>query len=177
MSRAIRNTIFLWLIIAAVLSVVALLAVIRAAMPERVDQGAEAATVAAKNLTVTLGEQTVSLRDGVTDTVRVVGDPVSGDADGDGHTDAAVLIRDDPGGSGTFYYAVLAVDRAGSYRATNALLLGDRITPRGIEFADGRFVYRFLDRTPDQPMGTAPSVERTVPIRIGPGSDRISGES
>jgi hypothetical protein len=105
------------------------------------------------------------------DTIRVIGEPALGDANRDGHRDAALLIANDPGGSGTFYYAVLAVKEADSYRATNALLLGDRISPLTVEYLDLRFVYNYLDRRSDEPMTTPPSVVKSLWIRF----DRASG--
>ena len=84
------------------------------------------------------------------------------------------VLADDPGGSGTFYYAVLAIDDGGAWRATNALPLGDRIQPEKIQFTDGRFVYHFLERKPDEPMAAAPTVENSVPVRLDPATGRIS---
>lgn len=137
---------------------------------------------ATDGLVVTIGDQIFTLADGVatkdvsgsTETVRVVGDPVTGDASGDGEPDTALLLADDPGGSGTFYYAVLAIEDGGSWRATNALPLGDRIKPERIQYADGQFVYHFLERKPDEPMTAPPTVENSVPVRLDPASGRIS---
>jgi len=137
----------------------------------------------AKNLIVTIGEQSFTLVDGIaekeiapgsTETVRVVGEGVSGDIDGDGKPEAALLLADDPGGSGTFYYAVLAVNEGKSWRATNTLPLGDRIKPEGIDFTNGQFVYRFLERNPDEPMSAPPTVENAVPVRLDAETGRIS---
>ncbi|MBJ7399103.1 hypothetical protein [Mycolicibacterium sp.] len=83
-------------------------------------------------------------------TVRMVGEPVPGDAEGDGDPDEALLLVVDSGGSGRFYWAVIAINDDGSYQASNALPLGDRITPQTVEFRDGQFVYNYLGRTPDQ---------------------------
>ena len=132
-----------------------------------------------QKLAVTLGDQSFTLVDGVAErsgeTVRAVGDPViGGDITGDGRPEAALLLTDDPGGSGTFYYAVLALSGTDSWRATNALPLGDRIEPQGIDFADGHFVYRFLERRPGEPMSEPPSVPRTVVIGFDRSSERIS---
>lgn len=139
-----------------------------------------------RNLPVTLGDQSFTLVDGIaekpaaagsaaTETVRAVGDPViGGDVTGDGKPEAALLLTDDPGGSGTFYYAVLALSGTDSWRATNALPLGDRIEPQGIDFADGHFVYRFLERRPGEPMSEPPSVPRTVVIGFDRSTGRIS---
>jgi hypothetical protein len=130
-----------------------------------------------KNLAVTIDGQTFALTNGVaeipgapgsaaTNTARLVGEPVMGDADGDGSQDAALLVEQDPGGSGTFYYAVVAIDDAGSYRASNALSLGDRIEPHTVEFTDGRFVYSYAERKPGESMADRSSVERRVWIAV-----------
>ena len=69
--------------------------------------------------------------------------------------------------------AAPAVDGAGSYRATNALPLGDRIKPQTVSFSDGAFVYRFLERKPGEPMAGDPRVPTTVTVRLDPASGRI----
>lgn len=138
-----------------------------------------------RSLPVTIGDQTFTLVDGVAtrnappgsataQTVRVVDQQISGDVSGDGRPDAALLISDDPGGSGTFYYAALALAGNGGWHATNVVPLGDRIKPEGIDFTDGRFVYRFLERRPGEPMAAAPSVRRAVPIQFDAASGRIT---
>ena len=140
---------------------------------------------ATEHLVVTIGDQSFTLVNGVaekqsapgssaTETVRVVGEPVSSDVTGDGKDDVALLLADDPGGSGTFYYAVLAVNDGSSWHATNVVPLGDRIAPEKIEVVDGQFVYRFLERHPGDPMATTPTVQNSVPIRFDAASGRIS---
>ena len=69
------------------------------------------------------------------------------------------------------------VDTNGTYQATNAVALGDRIDPQDVEFTGGRFVYRFLERKPDEPMAAAPSVEKRVEITVDPASNRISADN
>ena len=176
-----KRPVLVGLLVASVAALAALVLVMRSA----VQQSGDAAPAVVKNITVTLDGAAVTLTDGVAETpaapgsaakntVRIVGEPVMGDATGDGTADAALLIENDPGGSGTFYYAVLAVDDNGTYRSTNAVPLGDRIDPQGIEFAGDRFVYRFLDRKPSEPLAAAPGVEKRVEIVFDPASERIS---
>ena len=169
------------LLLASAAALILLFVVMRSA----IQQSSVAAPAEVKNITVTLDGDTVTLSDGVAkksaapgsaalNTVRIVGEPVMGDGTGDGKADAALLLENDPGGSGTFYYAVLAVDDNGSYRATNAVALGDRIASRGVEFTDGRFVYRYLERKPGEPLAAAPSVEKRTEISVDAASNRIS---
>ena len=138
-----------------------------------------------KNLAVTIDGQAFAMLNGFAaseaapdsatqNTVRIVGEPVWGDVDRDGHLDAALLIANDPGGSGTFYYAVLAVGDSGIYSPTNALLLGDRIVPQTVNFLDGRFVYNYQAREPDEPMTARPTVQSSLWIRFNTASHVIS---
>ncbi len=170
------------LLLASVVALIALVVVMRSAVQKTTEQTAPAAV---KNITVTLDDQSFTLEDGAAEkeaapgsvsknVVRIVGEPAVGDATGDGKPDSALLIENDPGGSGTFYYAVLAVNRDGSYRATNAVALGDRIVPEDIEFTEGHFVYRFLERKPGEPMAAEPSAQTRVVINVDPATDKIS---
>jgi hypothetical protein len=91
----------------------------------------------------------------------VFGEPANGDLDGDGVEDAALFIQQAPGGSGTFYYVVTALNRKGTYRGTNGVLLGDRIAPQTIQIRNGVVVANYADRRPDEPMAVPPSVGKT----------------
>ena len=79
-------------------------------------------------------------------TLALFQEPVEGDLDGDGDMDGALLLVNNPGGSGTFYYAVLVMNNDNKYIATNVLLLGDRIAPQTVEIHDGRAVYNYAER-------------------------------
>ena len=88
----------------------------------------------------------------------VLGNPVFGDLDGNGKTDAAILLTQDPGGSGTFYYLAAALSVNGEYSGTDAVLIGDRIRPEGISIRNGTVVVKYTDRKPNQAMSALPSV-------------------
>jgi hypothetical protein len=94
----------------------------------------------------------------------VWGQPVYGDMDDDGDTDAAVLLTHDPGGSATFYYVAAAINVNGRYQGTNAVLLGDWIAPMDIRVRDSAIVVKYSDHHPEEPMSTAPSVNKTTVI-------------
>jgi hypothetical protein len=91
----------------------------------------------------------------------VFGKPVYGDLDGDGREDAALLLVDEPGGSGTFYYVAVAVNANGTYRGTNAVLLGDRVAPHDLRIRNGVVVVHYADRRPEEPMSALPSVSKS----------------
>jgi hypothetical protein len=137
------------------------------------------------DLTITIDTQEFDMSDGVAEiapsqgsgtanTLRLIGVPVLGDSDGDGNPDAALLVEHDPGGSGTFYYAVVAINDGGSYRASNAVLLGDRIEPRAVEFTDGRFVYTYAERKPGDAMSERGSVEKSVTVTVDDSTGAIT---
>ena len=126
-----------------------------------------------KNISVQIGTDTFNLANGKAEieitpgsatknTLMLFGEPVMGDLDGDGDLDAALLFANNPGGSGTFYYAVLAINNDGAYKATNAMFLGDRIAPQTVEIHDGRAVYNFAERKPGEPFVVRPSIGKSV---------------
>ena len=115
-----------------------------------------------KNFNVSLGGEVFTLVNGKAEKeypgggatkniVSLFGEPAIGDLDGDGDADGALLLVNNPGGSGTFYYAVLVMNNDNKYIATNVLLLGDRIAPQTVEIHDGRAVYNYAER----PAGTS----------------------
>jgi hypothetical protein len=170
-------------LVIGVIAVVALVGFIRFNSANRADVlGDPGLSTKVTNLVVTIGDRTFRMSNGFAaqqavpgsatqNTVRVIGEPALGDVNRDGHRDAALLIENDPGGGGRFYYAVLAVNESGSYRATNALLMGDRIEPLTVDFLDLRFVYNYFDRQPGESVTARPSVQKSLWIRF----DRKSG--
>lgn len=95
-------------------------------------------------------------------TVSIFGEPIYGDLNKDGKDDAAVMLVSNPGGSGTFYYAVLAIATGSTYTTTNTLILGDRIAPQTINIVDGRAVYNYAERRASEPMSTRPSMGKSL---------------
>lgn len=58
-------------------------------------------------------------------TTEIYGQPVCGDLNGDGRDDAALVLVQESGGSGSFYYVAAAIAENGIYRGTNAILFSD----------------------------------------------------
>ena len=100
----------------------------------------------------------------------VWGRPVYGDLDGDGVDDAALFLVQQPGGSGTFYYVAAALNVNGSYRGTNAVLLGDRIAPQNVAIRNGLVVANYADRRPEEPMSAPPSVGKSKYLTLKDGT-------
>jgi hypothetical protein len=86
------------------------------------------------------------------------GNDATGDLNGDGLADTAFILTQNMGGSGTFYYVVVALKTAQGYQGTNGVLLGDRIAPQTTEINSGQLVVNYADRKPGEPFTTQPSV-------------------
>lgn len=122
-----------------------------------------------KNATYILGGESVTLVDGSASvaaapgsaskiTTQIFGAPTEGDIDGDGTKDAAFLLVQSTGGSGTFYYLAVALSTNGGVRGTNGLLLGDRIAPQTVEVRNGVIIANYADRNVGEPMTARPSL-------------------
>lgn len=91
------------------------------------------------------------------------GNEAKGDVNDDGIPDLGFIFTQNSGGSGTFYYAVVALqNEEGRYTGTNAVFLGDRIAPQSSEIRNEIFIVNYADRKHDEPMTAAPSVGVTV---------------
>lgn len=89
----------------------------------------------------------------------LVGEPVYGDINSDKKNDAVVLLAQNSGGSGLFIYIASYVSGNVAYKGSNAIFVGDRISPQGISISStGVITLNFLDRKPDEPMAAAPTV-------------------
>jgi hypothetical protein len=134
-----------------------------------------------RNATFEFDGESVALVDGVAEgppaapgsaiheRTTLLGSPVYGDLDGDGREDVAVLLANDPGGSGTFVYlAAMALGPKGQ-QGTNAILLGDRIGAPEVSIDKGVIRATFLDRTDDASFADAPTKPRVVEAKLQAG--------
>lgn len=94
--------------------------------------------------------------------VTYFGNEVAADIDGDGDQDVAFLITEQPGGSGTFFYLVGAINEGGLYRGTQAMVIGDRIAPQTTEFKNGLVIVNYADRGATDPMVTKPYIGKSL---------------
>ena len=114
--------------------------------------------VASLNATYQIENQPVTLVNGSAGMTKVFGSPTFGDLNGDGKTDVAFLLTQDPGGSGTFFYVAAWISTGNGAQGTNAVLLGDRIAPQNIQIVNGQIIANYADRAPGEPMSATPSV-------------------
>ena len=122
-----------------------------------------------KDATYAIEHMSIILRNGVSETMRVpgsasktvtryFGNEAAGDVNGDGKEDIAFLLTQSGEGSGTFYYAVVALKTDNGYIGTNGVLLGDRIAPQTTEIRNGSIIVNYADRAKNEPMTSKPSV-------------------
>lgn len=94
-------------------------------------------------------------------TVKAFGEAVTGDISYDEADDMAIILSYDAGGTGTFYYAVAAINEQGKYFGTNAVFLGDRIVGQNISIKNKILTVNYTDRLPNEAMTAQPSVAVT----------------
>ena len=73
-------------------------------------------------------------------TVRMLPLTAIGDLDGDGLADAAVLLVENSGGSGSFFFLAAVANRAGLPENVVTVPLGDRVSPSYLAIEDGAIV-------------------------------------
>ncbi len=91
-------------------------------------------------------------------TTEYFGNEAKGDFNNDGKQDVAFVLTQNGGGTGVFFYAVVAIKTATGYKGTNAVYLGDRIAPQTTEFRNGEIIVNYADRKPNEPFSADPSV-------------------
>lgn len=145
------------------------------------EQGKKLLPLDARNTTYLIDNTPVTLIQGTAETeaapgsaskiiTKYFGNEARGDLNGDGFDDLAFLITRTGGGSGTFFYVVVALNTPDGYRGTNAVFLGDRISPQTSEIRGNELIVNYATRNPDEPMTTSPSVGVSKYFRIENGS-------
>lgn len=117
-------------------------------------------TIDGRNVTLVNGhaEEEVAPGSALKIVTQYFGNEARGDLNGDGKEDVAFLVTQQSGGSGTFYYVVVATRSGDSYVGTNAIFLGDRIAPQTTEIKGTDLVVNYAERKADEPMSTRPSI-------------------
>lgn len=104
-------------------------------------------------------------------TTRYFGNDFQTDLNGDGWDDIVFVVTQDRGGSGTFYYAVAALNTVNGYQGSDGYYLGDRIVPQTTTLSPNPrhkyvVVLNYADRKPDEPMSAQPSVAKSVYLKL-----------
>jgi hypothetical protein len=86
--------------------------------------------------------------------VRLLEPRAFGDIDGDGFTDAAVVLLYDGGGSGRFVYLAPVLNSPPAPRVLPAILLGDRVPVKSIAIDEGEVRVTVCERAADAPMAS-----------------------
>ncbi len=134
-----------------------------------------------KEATFTISGEPVTLKDGVAQaktalggesmtTIRYFGNALKHDVNGDGIPDMIFLITQETGGSGTFFYAVAALQQEdNTYVGSKAVYIGYRIAPHTTNAGEGRIVIvNYADRKAGEPFTTRPSVGKSLYLLLDP---------
>ncbi len=154
---------FLFLIVIVVLFIVATILFFKVDRPM-----VYAPTSNFKDATYDIEGQKITLKNGFAQTkvspesiskitTEYFGNEAVGDLNADGISDVAFLVTQDGGGSGTFFYVVVALGSKKGYTGTNAVFIGDRIAPQTTEIRDGQIIVNYAERGADEPMSVRPS--------------------
>jgi heat shock protein HslJ len=104
-------------------------------------------------------------------TTTYFGNEVTHDFNNDGRPDTAFILTQNSGGSGTFYYVVVALNMERGYVGSTGILLGDRIAPQTTEMSQNKatpdvIVVNYADRKAGEPFTTPPSVGKTIWLKL-----------
>jgi hypothetical protein len=135
-----------------------------------------------KNIEYVIDGERVKLIDGVAETqvapgsaarsiTKYFGNELVTDLNGDGREDVAFILTQEEGGSGTFFYAVAAINTEGGYVGSDGYLLGDRIAPQNTVLSPNPkhvqvVVFNFAERATGEPMTAQPSVNKSAYLKL-----------
>jgi hypothetical protein len=93
-------------------------------------------------------------------TIQLFGTPTVGDLNGDGVSDAGVILVVSGSESEIYYYAAAALNNPTTYtyEGTNAIFLGDRIAPQTNTITNQTYIVNYADRSEGESMTVQPSV-------------------
>lgn len=100
------------------------------------------------------------------ETIIVWGGPEYGDLTKDGIEDAGLMFEQSGSGSGIFYYIGASVLTNKGYIGTNAILLGDRISPQNFYIENGQLIVNYADRPEGSAMTEDPSIGVTKRFEV-----------
>lgn len=137
-----------------------------------------------KNSTFMIDGTPVTLIDGISSreaapgsaskiVTKYFGNELKADLNNDGREDVAFILTQENGGSGTFFYAVAALNTENGYVGSDGYLLGDRIAPQPTTLSQNPrhknvVVFNYAERRSGEPMTAAPSVGKSAYLKLDP---------
>lgn len=91
--------------------------------------------------------------------VKAWGEPIFGDLNSDGEDDAAMIFTFDEESDKVLYYIAAAIKDGNDYQGTNAVLIGDRVSPQNISVENSQIAVSYKDRGKDDEMTVSPYIE------------------
>jgi heat shock protein HslJ len=165
------NKIYKILFVALIITLVASVYFLRVDRNEKVEKSYKNATYNIDGESVTLingrSEKEVAPGSASKILVNYFGNEVFADFDGDGRNDVAFLLTKQGGGSGTFYYLVVGLNKEEGYLGSSAVLIGDRISPQGTSIDErGFIVVNYADRNPGESFAVTPSLGKSLWLKF-----------
>src|SRR3989344_9101174 len=122
-----------------------------------------------KNISYEIEGQPIPLKDGTFEieaapgsveivTTEYFGNDVTGDFNNDGTQDVAFILTQGGGGTGVFYYLVVALKTTDGYQGTNGIALGDRIAPQSLDWRNGEIIANYADHTASESYADEPTL-------------------
>ncbi len=133
-------------------------------------------SIEGKAVTLVNGKSSMEIAPGSASKIEttVFDEPIYGDMDNDGVDDALILLTQNSGGSGVFYYAIVALKKGDTYQGLNAVLLGDRIAPQTKSITSLIATVNYADRKKDEPMTAQPSIGVSKYLIVSNGVFRLA---
>jgi heat shock protein HslJ len=166
------------LFLALIVSLVASVYFLRVEKNEKVEKSYKDATyiIDGENIKLVNGKSEKEVAPGSASKILVnyFGNEVFADFDGDGRKDVAFLLTKQGGGSGTFYYLVVGLNKDDGYVGSSAVFIGDRISPQGTSIDEkGFIVINYADRNPGESFAVAPSLGKSLWLKFDPKSMQL----
>jgi hypothetical protein len=102
---------------------------------------------------------------------RYFGNEMHTDLNDDGREDVVFLLTQETGGTGTFFYAVAALDTEDGWVGSDGYLLGDRIAPQTTDLSQNPrhvnvVVINYADRAPGESMSAQPTEAKSAYLKL-----------
>lgn len=95
------------------------------------------------------------------------GNNIQADLDKDGRIDNAFIVTQDSGGTGVFYYLVAELNKANGEVSSNAIFIGDRISPESTSIGKNNvIIVNYADRKVGEDFSITPTVAKSIWLKL-----------